>query len=113
MHENRNNNKSKKSELFPVYTEVTRRRNALKVRSDSADFNSAEDLDYIKKKSLFSWKQLVKKQTKDYELRELISTKEDKKRKKKMAEMHYEKLKTPRISLQSRCKVGKNCLTKI
>ena len=61
------------------------------VKSDLEDFNLPSDLEYIQKKSNFSWKNLVKKQAKGYELSKLIELKEGKNA-SKLANLSYEKL---------------------
>ena len=61
------------------------------VRKDLEDFNLHVDLAVIEKKSEFSWKTLVKKKAKEYELERLILLKETK-NKLKMKDKKYEKL---------------------
>ena len=61
------------------------------VRKDLEDFNLPVDLALIEKKSEFSWKTLVKKKAKEYELERLILVKETK-NKSKMKDLKYEKL---------------------
>ena len=55
------------------------------------DFNLPEDLELIKKKTIFSWKSIVKKKAKEFELRKMMKIKETK-NKSKMKELNYEKL---------------------
>ena len=61
------------------------------VRKDLEDFNLPVDLAVIEKKSEFSWKTLVKRKAKEYELERLILLKETK-NKSKMKDLEYEKL---------------------
>ena len=61
------------------------------VRMDLADFNLPVDLDFIGNKSVFSWKNLVKKKAKEFEFKNLVEMKE-KKNESKMRNLNYEKL---------------------
>ena len=61
------------------------------VKVDLVDFNLPEDLEQIRKRSIFSWKNIVKKKAKEFELRNMNTIKETK-NKSKMKELHYEKL---------------------
>ena len=62
------------------------------VKKDLEDFNLPTDLDYISKKSVFSWKNLVKKNARTYELRNLTILKESR-NESKMANLKYDQLK--------------------
>ena len=62
----------------------------MQVRKDLADFNLPEDLQIIGDKTLFSWKNLVKKKAKEFELRNMKNIKETK-NKSKMSNLNYEK----------------------
>ena len=62
------------------------------VKMDLADFNLPTDLGWIMKKSVFSWKKLVKKRAKDFELRIFLEMKEEK-NKSKLKNLNYETLK--------------------
>ena len=42
------------------------------VNMDLADSNLHTDLNWIRKKSVFSWKKLVKKRAKEFELRNVV-----------------------------------------
>ena len=61
------------------------------VRVDLADFKLPCDLELIKKKSVFSWKNLVKKKAKEYEFSSMVNLKETKSE-SKMRKLNYEKL---------------------
>ena len=94
MSEDWNLDKSKKSELSSIFSKITTDMLSrffycqwwdgskldwtTQVKSDLEGFNLPSDLEYIQKKSNFSWKNLVKKQAKGYELSKLIELKEGK-----------------------------------
>lgn len=62
------------------------------VKMDLADLNLPTDLEIIKRKTEFSWKTLVKKSAKKYELKKLLENKLEKS-KSKMKNLHYDDLK--------------------
>ena len=62
------------------------------VKIDLADFNLQTNLECIRKKSAFGWKNLVKKRAKEFELRSLLEMKV-RKNKSKMKNLNYEMLK--------------------
>ena len=61
------------------------------VRADLEDFRLPVDLAYIEKKSVFSWKNTVKKRAKEYEFDKMIEKKETKNQ-SKLKPLSYEKL---------------------
>ena len=61
------------------------------VRQDLEDFNLPVDIKALEDKSEFSWKSLVKRKAKTYELNRLLKIKESK-NKSKMKDLKYEKL---------------------
>ena len=61
------------------------------VKNDLEDFNLPVDLDIIQKKSVLSWKNLVKREAKKFELERLLKMKESKSE-SKMKNLKYEKL---------------------
>ena len=63
------------------------------VRQDLQDFNLPVDIVSLEKKSEFSWKTLVKKKAKEYELNRLIKMKETK-NESKLKDLEYDQLKT-------------------
>ena len=62
------------------------------LKMDLADFNLPTDLNWIRKKSVFSWKKLVKKRAKEFELRNVVEMTEER-NKSKLKYLHYETLK--------------------
>ena len=62
------------------------------VKEDLADFGLTSDLAAIKDKSVFSWKTLVKKKARQFELERLVEIKETK-NKSKMKNLGYKQLK--------------------
>ena len=63
------------------------------VKGDLEDLNLPNDLDLIQNKSVFSWKNLVKKKARAFELVSLVKLKEAKSE-SKMKNLSYEKLQT-------------------
>ena len=61
------------------------------VKNDLEDFNLPVDLDIIQKKSVLSWKNLVKREAKKFELARLLKLKESKSE-SKMKNLKYGKL---------------------
>ena len=61
------------------------------VRCDLEDFGIQVDLETIENKSVFSWKQLVKRKDKELEFRRLLKLKESK-NESKLKNLEYEKL---------------------
>ena len=62
------------------------------VKDDLADFGLTCDLAEIKEKSVFSWKTLVNKKARQFELEKLVEIKETK-NKSKMLNLNYTQLK--------------------
>ena len=77
------------------------------VKSDLAELGLPSNLATIRSKSTFSWKNLVKKKAKEYELEKLLEIKETK-NKSKMKELRYKKLEMQTYLSELEVKIAKN-----
>jgi hypothetical protein len=77
------------------------------VRIDLEEMDLPVDLEEIEKKSIFSWKNLVKKKAKELELRKLLNMKVSKSR-SKMKNLNYDKLHLQDYLINLDVKLAKN-----
>ena len=75
------------------------------VKNDLAELGLPDNLETLRKKSTFSWKTLVKKKTKEYELSKLL---EIKKTKSKLTKLDYNKLEMQEYLITLDSQMAKN-----